>query len=257
VTDFFLLSKIAWFVGAPSHLLAWLVIATGLLAPWRPRMAAPLALVCALAFLILFFVPIGGLALQPLENRYHPPVPPPAQIDGILVLGEGLNGEVMKARGMPGIGADGGTLITARMLAARYPKARIVFSGGTDDTEQGGVPEARVARHVFNALGLGDDRVLYEDRSRSTWENIRLSQALVRPAPGQTWLLVAAAYHMPRAMAVALRLSWRFIPWPSDYLTLGRGSEGPLPFVVNLAHLDLAVHEWLGLAAYRVTGKAD
>jgi uncharacterized SAM-binding protein YcdF (DUF218 family) len=59
---------------------------------------------------------------------------------------------------------------------------------------------------------------------------------------------------MPRAMAVARRLGWSMIPWPTDYLT--RPAGGPpladwLDVVDNLQRADLAMHEVVGLIAYR------
>jgi uncharacterized SAM-binding protein YcdF (DUF218 family) len=55
-------------------------------------------------------------------------------------------------------------------------------------------------------------------------------------------------------MAVAKRLGWTMIPWPSDYLT-PRGN--PMSFRSNLAVLEIAVHEYLGLFYYRLTGRAE
>jgi hypothetical protein len=46
------------------------------------------------------------------------------------------------------------------------------------------------------------------------------------------------------------------LPWPSDYITAPRGGGDFLEFNGNLGLLDYAVHEWIGLLAYRVSGKA-
>jgi uncharacterized SAM-binding protein YcdF (DUF218 family) len=45
------------------------------------------------------------------------------------------------------------------------------------------------------------DRITLEDYSRNTVENAVYSKAIV-PKPGERWLLVTSAYHMPRAIAV-------------------------------------------------------
>jgi uncharacterized SAM-binding protein YcdF (DUF218 family) len=62
--------------------------------------------------------------------------------------------------------------------------------------------------------------------------------------------------HMPRAMAVARKLNWPMLPWPSDYITAPRQGHDLLEFNGNLGLLDYAVHEWVGLLAYRISGKA-
>jgi len=62
---------------------------------------------------------------------------------------------------------------------------------------------------------------------------------------------------MPRAMAVARKLGWNMVPWPSDYIT-APGDNGAAMFDVsgNLGLTDFAMHEWIGMLAYRLSGKA-
>ncbi|MBB6254210.1 YdcF family protein [Nitrospirillum iridis] len=251
--ELFIVSKLGWALVAPSHLLAWAAVAAAGLAVRRHPAAALPATTCALSLLVLLLLPVGDWALRPLEGMYTRPAVEPAAIDGILVLGEGLSGEVLQSRGVPGVGPDGGTLLAAASLARRHPEARLVYSGGSAAWGKAGVPEAVVARHILDDLGLADNRVSYEARSRTTLENLVLSKEMARPAPGGTWLLVASAYHMPRAMLAASRVGWRVIPWPSDYLTTAQGPGPPLSLATNLAHLDLAAHESLGLLVYRLT----
>jgi uncharacterized SAM-binding protein YcdF (DUF218 family) len=79
----------------------------------------------------------------------------------------------------------------------------------------------------------------------------------VKPKPGEVWLLATAAMHMPRAMAIARKLDWPMTPWPSDYLTAPSGGDvNPLNVTGNFAYIDYVVHEWIGLLAYRLGGKA-
>lgn len=250
--SFFMLSKLAWYAVEPSHLLVWTMLAAAVLCFRHRRAGAVLAGLCALFLLLLLTLPIGNWALRPLENRYVRPVLPD-HIDGILVLGEGLSPEVLADRGAPGVGPDGGALLAAAILAHSYPEARLVFAGGSGEPG-GGLPEAEVAAHLLGGLGLAP---LIEDRSRTSFENIVDARALAHPAPGETWLLVAGALHLPRAMAVAEKLHWALTPWPADYLTTRSGPERHLSLAANLAHLDLAFHERLGLLAYRLSGKAS
>ena len=47
------------------------------------------------------------------------------------------------------------------------------------------------------------------------------------------------------------------VPWPSDYLTAPRGPATDLFDVGgNLGLSDYAAHEWIGMLAYRLSGKA-
>ena len=64
---------------------------------------------------------------------------------------------------------------------------------------------------------------------------------------------------MPRAMGVAQRLAWHVVPWPTDYVT--PGSNGRLVHRMSLGRslptIDAALHEWIGLIAYRLSGKSS
>jgi uncharacterized SAM-binding protein YcdF (DUF218 family) len=228
-----MLSKLIWFAIEPSHLLVWTMIAA---LRWRtPRGIA------AIALTILLFVPVGNWALRPIENQVPRP-DWPAHIDGILVLGEGLNGDILATRGTGGIGSDGGTLIAARLLAERYAGAKLVYAG--DQAE------------VATARQLLPGTVLFDGRSHTTWDNLTYAKEIAHPAAGEVWLLVAAAYHLPRAAAVARQLNWPMIPWASDYRSTAYGVQAGASLPANLAHLDLAAHEALGWLAYRLEGEA-
>jgi uncharacterized SAM-binding protein YcdF (DUF218 family) len=66
-------------------------------------------------------------------------------------------------------------------------------------------PEAQFALRLFETFGIARTRVVAEDKSRNTVENAVFSKALAQPKPGERWLLVTSAYHMPRSMA---ELEW-------------------------------------------------
>jgi uncharacterized SAM-binding protein YcdF (DUF218 family) len=192
--------------------------------------------------------------LHSLEDQYARP-PWPAHVDGILVLGAGYDTALLRARHAPQLNGGAYRLIEGLAAARHYPDARLMFTGGSG--RLGGAPfsEAETARYVFTELG--QTRMILEDRSRNTYENILFSKAIVKPASGETWLLVTSAVHMPRAMAIAKKLDWPMLAWPSDYVTAPAGGGGDLLDVSgNLGLTDYAVHEWIGLWAYRLTGKA-
>ena len=97
----------------------------------------------------------------------------------------------------------------------------------------------------------------FEDKSRNTWENEVNTMAMAEPKPDQRWVLVTSAAHMPRAIGIARRLGWPLLPWPVDYSTLPEGftaSEGH--FGKYLDEVAIAVREWFGLAAYRLSGRS-
>lgn len=257
--DFFNLAKIAEFIVPPGN-LAFLAILLALVLPFtRFRRTGQLfRAVVAAAVMAIFFMPVSQWAARPLENRFPRP-DFPACVDGIVVLGGGGQPYISATRGQPVYKTGEGAVVAGVELLRRYPEARLVFSGGSAAFPGPGIPETDAAKAVFDQLGVDPARVLYESRSRDTWENLVFTQAMVQPKPGESWVLVTTAEHMPRSMGVARRLDWSMLPWPTDYRT--PGGDVPLvrrfSFGSNLADLDEAAHEWLGLAAYYLAGKTD
>ena len=85
------------------------------------------------------------------------------------------------------------------------------------------------------------------------------SKALVTPKPGEHWLLVTSAFHMPRSIGLFRKVGFAVEPYPVDWRVGGRedlfsfnGLSGE-----GLARTDTAVREWIGLLAYRLRGRID
>ena len=141
----------------------------------------------------------------------------------------------------------------------RYVKAKRwqrTLAYGQQRVKALGLTEADVARQLFDGLGLGDRTITYENRSRTTYENVQRLKALLGPQPGQTWLLITSAWHMPRSMGLFQHVGWSVIPYPVGYKT-GPGwvmaFRGSFPDRLGL--VDLAAHEWVGLTAYWLLGR--
>ena len=133
----------------------------------------------------------------------------------------------------------------------------MVFSGGSGALLAEGASEAALAGEVLVGLGLPRDRILFENRSRTTWENAVDAKALVRPGPGETWILVTSASQMPRAVGAFRRVGWPVLPWPVNYRS-GRGALADRAALgTRLTTLDWAAHEWVGLVGYRLLHRTD
>lgn len=257
---FFVVSKIVWFGLAPSTLLVVLLLAgaAALRAGWRRTGQGALAAgVVGLA--LIGFSPLGALLLRPLEDRFpQPPADMPAP-DGIVVLGGSTDESISAARDQPTI-SDAATRITAAVeLARRYPGARLVFSGGSGRLLLHPRTEADDTQRLWVGLGVGPERITVEDRSRNTDENARFTAALVKPAPGSTWLLVTSAFHMPRAVGLFRAAGFPVIPYPVDFRTTGTWEDvlPPRSVTAGLARFETATREWVGLATYRLTGRTQ
>lgn len=254
---FFYLSKLLWFVIDPGNLLLMaLVGGTALLwTRWRVWGRRLLAL-AALAALFFALVPVGAAMRLELEERFPIPATLPERIDGIVVLGGILNQFITRARGQPALGGAVERLTEAAGLARRYPKARLLFTGGAGTLTRQTVKEAHFVAPFLAQLGVDPGRITFEDKARNTAENARLSKLLANPGADENWLLVTSAMHMPRAVGAFRQAGWRVIPYPVDFTTDGEPDWAP-PFhlLEGLNAFASAFREWLGLIFYRLTGR--
>jgi uncharacterized SAM-binding protein YcdF (DUF218 family) len=258
---FFILSKIAAFFIAPSNALVFLItIGVVLLFTRYAKTGRKLAALGVAALLITAVSPLGRALTTELENRFPPPpedAPPP---DGIIVLGGAMDERITAARGRAALTEAGERLVAFAELARRYPQARLVFTGGSASLTDSRHTEAEAAAVFFREIGLDPDHVIYENRSRNTWENAVFTRELVKPAPSERWLLVTSAAHMPRAMGIFRQVGFPATAFPVDYRTTGRNGWGWRPdrhIADALEFFDAATHEWIGLVVYRLTGKTD
>jgi uncharacterized SAM-binding protein YcdF (DUF218 family) len=245
----------------PSTFLTSLSVAgAGLVAIGRRktplrRIGAILLGAGVLGFAGALLLPIDQWLLRPLEDRFPPQIP--AHVDGVVVLGGAISADISADRGMPSLNRDAERLVAFVMLARAHPSARLVFAGGSSVAVRGRLTEAEASRSLVEQLGMTPGRVLYDDRSRTTWENAVNALALGQPKPDETWVLVTSASHMPRAIGAFRAAGWvHIVPWPVTYRTTRAGWPAPLQPVANrLAGIDLAAHEWAGLLGYWVRGR--
>ncbi|RBP08564.1 uncharacterized SAM-binding protein YcdF (DUF218 family) [Roseiarcus fermentans] len=256
---FFTLSKIYESFLSPLPLLILLTLVGAILTATRAaRFGRALAAVAALALLVLALTPVGRALIAPLEDRFSSPAASAPAPYGVIVLGGAIKGAESRARGQA-VFDEGERLVEAAILARRYPDARIVFTGGDGSLLPGHNVEAQEARKLLIELGVDPARVTLEERSRNTDENARFTAAMVHPEPGQRWLLVTSAFHMPRSMGLFEKAGFDVAAFPVAFRTLGPGQPllWSLDAAENLRTFATAAKEWIGLAAYRATGRID
>jgi uncharacterized SAM-binding protein YcdF (DUF218 family) len=257
---FFVLSKVLGFFAMPSNLTA----AVGLLGvlllitPWR-RLGAGLAAVSLIVLIAFGLSPLGNALIIPLEQRFPPWDPSHGAPDGIVVLGGAISPDVSAAHQEVALDEAAERITSTVVLARRYPNARIVFSGGNGSLLYGGGSEAEFAVRIFEDLGIPHERIIAEEQSRDTVENAVFSKLIAMPQPGERWLLLTSAYHMPRAIGTFRQAGFPVEAYPVDWRT--RGSEDLLrPFATlgdGLRRTDTAVREWIGLLVYWLTGRSQ
>ncbi len=256
---FFTISKLLGFFAFPSNVLIAIgLVGLVLLTTRYTRLASWLIVTSLVLIAIAGLSPLGNALILPLEQRFPSWDPSRGAPDGVVLLGGMITPDVSAARGAVALNEAAERITATAELARRYPNARIVMTGGTNALIFDDAIEAGFAVKQLEALGVAHDRITAEEQSRNTIENAVFSRLVARPQPGERWLLVTSAYHMPRAMAAFRTAGFAVEAYPVDWRT-----RGPIDVVRPFASLgeglrrtDTAVHEWVGLFAYWLTGKS-
>lgn len=253
---FFTFSKVAWWIITPLHTVV-VCLVIGMILLWARRVRAGTALVSLATLLILLIgaTPLPELALRPLEQWHKAKelTDPPA---GIVLLGGGQNVELTEAYVRPQLNGRAETMTEFLALARRFPQAKLVFAGGSGDLTGHTLSEAEVMKQFAAQQGVDTERLLLDSKSRNTHENALYAKELANPKPGERWLLITSAFHMPRAVAVFEKLAWQVVPYPTDYRVLPTGVEWRVNVLNRFRLFHMALHEWLGFLVYWVTGRA-
>jgi uncharacterized SAM-binding protein YcdF (DUF218 family) len=255
---YFILSKTVGLLTVPSNLVV-VILAFGLLL-WGTRLARLGRRITAGAVIFLLVAgatPIGTLVLLPLEDRFPQWNETHGPPYGIVVLGGILDTDVSLERNDIAFGQAAERLIAAVELSRRFPDARVVFSGGNANVLFPGVPEADVAVRFLQQLGIPNERILIDRTSRNTFENALYSKQIAAPRPGERWLLVTSAAHMPRAIGLFRAAGFPVEAYPVGWKTAGWQDLVKLPdgLLSGFQRLDLATHEWIGLLTDRLVGR--
>lgn len=200
------------FFAATGHdyVAALLVLIAALIVIYRfgghgLRVAVTVLLVIGIAAFIIIEIPIVR------EARTDAP----DDCEYIIVLGAGLKGDV------PTLSLRNRLDAALEWLEA-HPDCVAVVSGGQGPGEN--MPEGEAMGIWLEARGIEPERIIVEDKSTSTMENLENSFALIREAGGEpdgNCAIITSEYHLCRAKLMARSLgveAWgvaAHTSWPS------------------------------------------
>ncbi len=179
-------------------LLAVFAWACYLKMPGRRVLALSIVLLWALSLRL-----VSDLLCWPLEERYaYPDINGQelAQCDVIVLTGAGAEAGVpdFSGSGAPGP-IMGKTMLTGARLQ-RFTGLPLLVTGGA--VFAGDVREADIALRIFKDLGVPEDRLIAENKSRNTAENAHFTMVMLKEQGWNRVALVVAALHAPRAAAL-------------------------------------------------------
>jgi uncharacterized SAM-binding protein YcdF (DUF218 family) len=200
---------------------------------------------------------VGHLALGSLEWQY------PAEKElsgdaGVIVV---LSGYVRPPRNTATDVELGSDTLLRCLHAAKLYKAKprlVLVSGGKVLPDTPGPTLAAAMRGFLLEQGVKEEHLLIEDRSSTTHENALLSGDILTGRGISKIILVTSASHMPRGQRCFRALGFQVVPAPCDYRTARSSwslSDFLLPNPEAATAVELAAHEWLGMAWYWLCGR--
>lgn len=193
---------------------------------------------------------VANRLIASLERRYPPILGRQPNIASIVVLGGGHVSEPGKPGNRRLTNASLTRLVEGVRLHRLHPGSRLVLSGGPVFDAR---PEAVTLQAMAITLGVPAREIVLEDASRDTAEQAELLRPQLR---GKRFLLVTSAAHLPRAMALFEAQDLRPIAAPTDYRMKSDSQQGPgasFPGASSLGRTESALHEYLGLAWFRLS----
>ncbi len=164
---------------------------------WMPK---PLLAIMELVVLIgcLFFVVVESLIV------YQSVKLPKSEADYLIVLGAKVNGT------KPSLILEYRIAKAAEYMKA-YPMTKAIVSGGQGHDE--GISEAEAMCNGLVAAGIARDRVLLEDESTSTKENLDFSKKIMMEDGGDCEyshiIVVTTDFHVLRAVGIARKAGYQ------------------------------------------------
>ncbi len=255
----FYLSKILWLIVNPFNIFIFITLFTMFLyfINFR-RLSLIIYLINFIFIALISFLPIGSYLTYIIEKEFHTNTKFPDQVDGILILGGATNPLLFKEFDQISLNGSAERLVESVMIIRKFEKAKVIFSGGSGIVNRSDLGHSQVAKLFYKKMGVDINRIFFEDKSRNTHENIIYSKKIAKPKKNENWLLITSAFHMKRALLIAEKNNWEFIPYAVDFKNIKEFKLTPnLNLLSNLNSFQSGLHEWLGLVSYYLMGRTE
>jgi uncharacterized SAM-binding protein YcdF (DUF218 family) len=231
-----------------SALILLLLACIAALAAWRQwPMVLPLALVCGLTFILVgngFFARVLTGSLQ--EPAFFKKPHDFGRVSAIVLLGDGNIVEPVSGEILPAWLAYSRIERAAELyhsVIATGASCRIIVTG--DDSGGVGAAKEPVYFQRLRALGVRAGDIQVEGKGRNTYRQAQLANEILKTERYDFIFMVTSGLHMKRALRYFLHFEVRAVPVASDYAS---AKLTFLPVGSNFAIVDIALHQYVGLA---------
>ena len=254
----FYIAKVANYLLEPLYILSFFLIILIFLLLFTNLKKLTIFSAKFLLILFLFFgyTPLSNFLLNKLEDFIKPSKYPVQQLKGIVVLGGSFNsGLQSKERNEVLLNSSAERLTKVLEIYNKNPKILILFTGFSGELKPQGWSESDMAKKFFLEQGVRLENLIFENKSRNTFENINYSKDIIKNYKG-TWGLITSASHMPRSYFGFKRQGLILEPIIVDFKT-GTSPIFWISFNIGsgLSNWSTLLHEVVGISYYKITGK--
>ncbi len=240
--------------------LIWILLALSLLLRKKPGWQKA-AIILAIAVIW-----IGGNSWvadslkYSLEWQYLPPKEFP-ETEVVVILAGGTAAPIYP-RSTVEVGGAGDRVIYGAHLYHQGVASHLLVSGGSVPYLGESSPESKHMAELLIMLGVPEEAIWQESKSRNTFENALYSYEFLGEKRIDRIVLVTSAFHMPRSVMVFEQQGFDVIPAPTDY-SITEESWARLwkpdfitqvlnffPTASNLSNTTHSLKEYLGLMVY-------
>ena len=230
-------------------LLFVLVCATAALGRWPVFWA--LASLWSLAFLLIGCGVLPRMISASLQRGFVvAPISTPTSSSAIIMLGAGTSAQAAPGLPLPAWESHSRIEKTAQLyLAAKrtgFP-CTVIIAGG--DVSRSAVTSSPVYSPRLLSLGVDPLDLVLENVGVNSFQHAKFTKALLDQRSCDQVFLVTSGLHLKRALLYFAHFDVHPIPVSSDYVT---GVISPLPIGFNFAVMEIAWHQYVGIARLHV-----
>ena len=255
---FFILSKLLNFFLDPLNLLAISFIIFLLINARIKKNKFKGIVWFVLFWALLLYKPIPEFLIKNLEDKFSYKEDTFIELEGIIVLGGSTgSGKIAKERNDISLGPGAERVFKGLQFLQQQPEGTVIFTGLSGSLFHEGLSEAEITEKLIKALKIDAKKILFEKRSRNTFENAFYTGMLIDDLKIKKWGIVTSANHMKRAIATFEKQHPKIVfeAIPVDFQTANQiyWSPGSMQGSINLWRI--YIHETVGYLVYKLTRK--
>lgn len=252
---FFLLSKILRSFLYPT---TWIFILLLLIFFIKNVKKKKLLIGCTL---VLYIFVSNGYIVSKIISWYETPLTPIATISSYdigIILG-GASRIVESDSNRLFLGPSGDRIVQAVQLYKLGKVKKILFSGGAGNLTGKKIPEAVMVQKYFLQIGIPNEDMIFEQKSRNTYENAIFTKQIMADSQwiSKKCLLITSSLHMPRSMAIFKKQGIAVTAFSIDQLYDPAYREIDFyiaPKAESIQMLENLLHELIGFITYKIMG---